>query len=194
MFAKAAAKHPEKYPRFNKFSLLRTDSLDRFDSDDLFSVPVSAPETTASSPTSIVSYKTSNGSTIPTSSTRKDSVSSHCAAQKPAVVIPVSVSRGSTPTLPRVDSTLPLHTIYDSVSACRISEIVPGANHFRVQSQVNENTIRAMLDSGTTGLFISKHYAECAKLFLQRLRQDLPLHNIDGSDNKAGVITHFAQL
>lgn len=51
-----------------------------------------------------------------------------------------------------------------------------------------------MLDSGATGLFVSKRYAEHAKLPLQRLRQVLPLHNIDGSDNKADVITHFAQL
>lgn len=49
-----------------------------------------------------------------------------------------------------------------------------------------------MLDSGVTGLFVSKRYAECAKLPLKRLQQDLLLHNTDGSDNKARVITHFA--
>lgn len=51
-----------------------------------------------------------------------------------------------------------------------------------------------MLDSGATGLFISKRYAERAKLLLQHLQQNLLLHNIDGSNNKAGVITHFTQL
>lgn len=51
-----------------------------------------------------------------------------------------------------------------------------------------------MLDSGATGLFISKRHAERAKLPLKRLQQVLPLHNIDGSDNKAGAITHFTRL
>lgn len=51
-----------------------------------------------------------------------------------------------------------------------------------------------MLDSGATELFVSKRYTECAKLLLQHLQQDLPLHNIDRSDNKAGVIMHFTQL
>lgn len=51
-----------------------------------------------------------------------------------------------------------------------------------------------MLDSSATRLFISKHYAKRAKLSFQRLRQDLPLHNIDGSNNKASIITHFTQL
>lgn len=193
MFAKAAAKHPEKYPRFNKFSLLRTDSLDKFDSDITNSIPVPVP-VDASSSTSSISYKTPNGSTIPTKKSRKDSVSSRCAAQKPvavAPVSPVSVLRDSTPTMPRADSTPPLPSIYNSVSACRISEIAPSANHFRIQTQINGETVRAMLDSGATGLFISKRYAEHAKIPLRRLQQNLPLHNIDGSSNKAGVITHF---
>lgn len=51
-----------------------------------------------------------------------------------------------------------------------------------------------MLDSGATGLFISKRYAERAKLPLQHLQQDLPLYNIEGSNNKAGVITHSTWL
>lgn len=51
-----------------------------------------------------------------------------------------------------------------------------------------------MLDSGATGLFISKRYAERAKLPLQCLQQNLQLHNIDGSNNKASVIMHFTQL
>lgn len=51
-----------------------------------------------------------------------------------------------------------------------------------------------MLNSGATGLFVSKRYAERTKLPLQRLQQVLPLHNIDRSNNKAGVITHFTRL
>lgn len=75
MFAKAAAKHPEKYPHFNKFSLLRTDDLNSYDLDISSSVPVSV-SMTANSPSSLSSilYKTFNRSTVPTSRTRKDSV------------------------------------------------------------------------------------------------------------------------
>lgn len=203
MFAKAVAKHLEKYPGFNRFSLLRTDSLNSFDPDKSFTnvslpVPVSVSVSAdSSSSLSSVPYKTSNGSTVPTSRARKDSVLFRHAAQKPVAVAPVPpvpVSRDSTSTLPRADSTPPLPSIYDSVSACRISEIVPGANHFRIQIQINEERVRAMLNSGATGLFISRRYAERARLPLQRLQQDLPLHNIDGSNNKAGIITHFTRL
>lgn len=171
MFAKAVAKHLEKYPCFNKFLLLCTDSLDNFDSDTSCNVPIPIAIDSSNNP-STVSYKTSTGSTILTSSTRKDSVSSRHTVQKPALVAPVSsvpVSRDSTSTMPRVNSTPPLPTIYGSVSVCRISEIAPGANHFRIQTQINGEQVWAMLNSGATGLFISKRYAECAKLPLRRL-------------------------
>lgn len=93
MFAKAAAKHPKKYPCFNKFSLLCIDDLNSFDSDISSSVPVSIP-VSADSPSSLSSipYKTSNGSTVYTSRARKDSVLTRRAAQKPALVAPISVS------------------------------------------------------------------------------------------------------
>lgn len=43
MFAKAMAKYLKKYPCYNKFSLLRIDSLDSFDMDNLCNTPVSVP-------------------------------------------------------------------------------------------------------------------------------------------------------
>lgn len=84
--------------------------------------------------------------------------------------------------------------MYDSISACRISEVSPGANHFRIQTRLGGERVRAMLDSGATGLFINRRYAERLRIPTQRLRQELPLYNIDGSDNRAGTITHFAKL
>lgn len=142
MFAKVAIKHPEKYPRFNKFSLLHTDSLDSFDTDNSCNTPISVPVAVDSSGSlSSISYKTSNGSTISTSRTCKNSISSRSTMQKLAVVtpvLPISVLRDSTPILPRADSTPLSLSIYDSVSACYISEIAPGANHFRIQIYINE--------------------------------------------------------
>lgn len=87
--AKAAAKHPEKYPHFNKFTLLHTDSLDRFNLNISNSIHVSVSVNTLSS-TSSISYKTPNRSTIPTKNTCKDSVSFRHAMQKLAVIAPVS--------------------------------------------------------------------------------------------------------
>lgn len=49
-----------------------------------------------------------------------------------------------------------------------------------------------MLDSSATGLFVSKCYVEHAKLPLRCLWQNLLLHNINGFDNKACIITHLA--
>lgn len=172
MFAKAIAKHLEKYPCFNRFSLLHTDSLDRFDSDNFTNISLPVPisvsvSADSSSSLSSVLYKTSNGSTIPTTRAHKDSVLFCHAMQKPVTVIPVSpvsVSWDSTSMLPKADSTPPLLSIYNSVSACRISEIALGTNHFKIQIRINEERVRAMLDSGATRLFVSKRYAERAKL------------------------------
>ena len=51
-----------------------------------------------------------------------------------------------------------------------------------------------MLDSGATGLFINKRYIERLHIPMTRLTQQLPLYNIDGSNNAAGTITDFARL
>ena len=82
--------------------------------------------------------------------------------------------------------------MYDSIGSCRISELSPGAKHFRVGIQLGSDHTRAMLDSGATGLFINKRYVERLHIPTTRLTQQLPLYNIDGSNNAAGTITDFA--
>lgn len=51
-----------------------------------------------------------------------------------------------------------------------------------------------MIDSGATGLFLNKRIVDQHKILLLPLKRTIPLHNIDGSKNKAGGITHFARL
>ena len=84
--------------------------------------------------------------------------------------------------------------MYDSISACCISEVCPGDHHFRVQSCIKGDRVRAMLNSGATGLFINKRYADQVRLPTYPLRSPLPVHNIDGTDNRAGTITHYARV
>jgi hypothetical protein len=51
-----------------------------------------------------------------------------------------------------------------------------------------------MIDSGATGLFIDKGFAQRHRMALRPLKQPIRLHNIDGSNNTAGQITHFVRL
>jgi hypothetical protein len=51
-----------------------------------------------------------------------------------------------------------------------------------------------MIDSGATALFVSKRFMQCHHIICSLLPNTIALHNIDGSKNKAGSLTHFARL
>ena len=51
-----------------------------------------------------------------------------------------------------------------------------------------------MIDSGATALFISQRFVKQNNILLYPLDRGIALHNIDGSKNKAGSITHVAKL
>jgi hypothetical protein len=51
-----------------------------------------------------------------------------------------------------------------------------------------------MIDSGATALFISKCFVQRHHIIYSPLLNTIALHNIDGSKNKAGLLTHFAHL
>jgi len=53
--------------------------------------------------------------------------------------------------------------------------------------------VRALLDSGATGLFMSKRLAKKERFKLEKLERLLRVRNIDGSDNSGGAITHEAK-
>jgi hypothetical protein len=87
---------------------------------------------------------------------------------------------------------------YDNISSCIVSSIDPLGNHFHVNVIIKgiNRSIRspAMIDSGATALFISKRFVQRHYIICSPLPNTIALHNIDGSKNKAGSLTHFACL
>ena len=51
-----------------------------------------------------------------------------------------------------------------------------------------------MIDSGASGLFADRSFIERNQLRTAPLRHPIFVHNIDGSLNKSGSITHFVRL
>jgi len=55
-------------------------------------------------------------------------------------------------------------------------------------------SVGALLDSGATGLFISKKLAERQGFKLEKLDKPIKVRNVDGSDNKRGSIIHEEEV
>jgi hypothetical protein len=51
-----------------------------------------------------------------------------------------------------------------------------------------------MLDSGATAVFINERFVFQHNILRRPLTRPIALHNINGSINKAGSLTHFARL
>jgi hypothetical protein len=87
---------------------------------------------------------------------------------------------------------------YDHILFCIVSSINPLGNHFCVNVIIKgiNRSIRspAMIDSGATTLFVSKHFVQCHYIICSPLPNTIALYNIDGSKNKARLLTHFAHL
>jgi hypothetical protein len=46
----------------------------------------------------------------------------------------------------------------------------------------------ALVDSGAEGMIINSSFANKHRLMLRQLKTPLPVHNVDGSTNKAGAV------
>jgi len=55
-------------------------------------------------------------------------------------------------------------------------------------------SVRALLDSGATGLFMNKKLAEKQGFKLERLIKPIKVKNVDGNDNKGRSITHEVEV
>ena len=55
-------------------------------------------------------------------------------------------------------------------------------------------SVKALLDSGATGLFMSKRLAEKQGFKLEKLNKPIKVRNVDGSNNKGGSITHEVEV
>jgi predicted aspartyl protease len=54
--------------------------------------------------------------------------------------------------------------------------------------------VRALVDSGATGLFIDREYVKSNQIPTTKLSQAVPVYNVDGSANQDGVISEVAEL
>jgi len=55
-------------------------------------------------------------------------------------------------------------------------------------------TVKALLDSGAMGLFMSKGLAQKRGYKLMKLDQPLQVRNVDGTGNSGGAITHEVEV
>jgi len=55
-------------------------------------------------------------------------------------------------------------------------------------------SVRALLGSETTGLFINRRLAEKQGFKLEKLDKPIKVRNIDGSDNREGLIIHEVEV
>ena len=55
-------------------------------------------------------------------------------------------------------------------------------------------SVKALLDSGATGLFMSKRLAEKQGFKLEKLVRPIKIRNMDGSDNKEGLVTYEVEV
>ena len=55
-------------------------------------------------------------------------------------------------------------------------------------------TVKALLDSGTTGMFINRKMAARHGFKLQKLDRPVAVKNVDGMNNSAGAIIHQVEV
>jgi hypothetical protein len=93
---------------------------------------------------------------------------------------------------------MPPASSYDNISSCIVFSIDPLGNCFHVNvviKGINRSIgSPAIIDSGATALFVSKHFMQHHHIICSPLSNTIILHHIDGSKNKARLLTHFACL
>ena len=55
-------------------------------------------------------------------------------------------------------------------------------------------TVKVLLDSGTTGMFMDKRAAAKHGFTLQKLERPIKIRNVDGTNNSRGAITHQVEV
>ena len=51
-------------------------------------------------------------------------------------------------------------------------------------------TVKALLDSGATGMFADRKFVEKNGFKLERLERAVRIKNVDGTENSGGMVTH----
>ena len=55
-------------------------------------------------------------------------------------------------------------------------------------------TVKALLDSGATGMFMDKKMVAKYRFRLQKLERPIAVRNVDGMDNSGGAITYQVEV
>ena len=78
------------------------------------------------------------------------------------------------------------------------AEVGPNSLYLRVEIESTDNQrkygVRALVDSGATGLFIDREYVKSNQIPTTRLPQPVPVFNVDGTANTEGSISEVAEL
>jgi len=78
------------------------------------------------------------------------------------------------------------------------AEVGPNSLYLRVEIESTENQrkygVRALVDSGATGLFIDREYVKSNQVPTTKLPQPIPVFNVDGTANTEGSIVEVAEL
>ena len=85
-----------------------------------------------------------------------------------------------------------------SVNGCTVRS-VPGLSHFKVTvilkgSDGKARRATAMIDSGADGVFMDRRWAERQGIELGKLGSVIGVKNIDGTFNRDGAISQYAEL
>jgi hypothetical protein len=91
-----------------------------------------------------------------------------------------------------------VNTVPSFLNSVIISKTKEVKSHFHISCYLKgrHHTVKvaAMVNSGATALFIDKKYADSHKMWQVPLEHPIQLHNINGTLNKAGSITHKVKL
>ena len=78
------------------------------------------------------------------------------------------------------------------------AEVGPNSLYLRVEIESTDNQrkygVRALVDSGATGLFIDQEYVKSNQIPTTKLLKPIPVFNVDGSANTEGSISEVAEL
>ena len=79
-----------------------------------------------------------------------------------------------------------------------MAELGPNSLYLRVEVESTETQrkygVRALVDSGATGLFIDREYVKSNQIPTRKLSQPIPVYNMDGSANMGGSISEVVEL
>ncbi len=110
----------------------------------------------------------------------------------PPAVSPEPLPRNPRPTrLPKWERKLP--------RSFTVASSAPGPNSLYLKVQVEslskvKRQVRALVDSGATGLFIDRGYVRSQRIPTRQLTTSIPVFNVDGTPNDSGEITEVAEM